>query len=257
MRDSIRQPELELYDLAGGICFDPECQKAADTAFLVALAVPLVILVIAVIFLFQDSEPAEAQVFDDPDTSAHFLAPKGQSPERDKAGKLTFRPISYVPWPVEADAQAERVRVAVGPAGQEAHRTFVFDPILAQPSQLVGVSLPRPMGLILEEDQRLRRVVVAGFVEGSVAEQRSKVGRLQTGRSKSSVQEGDVLRACTCTTLEYGASALLGAKPATKMRTMYGADGQTWPEVMGALSRGSADDGEVTLIFERYVGNVN
>ena len=47
--------------------------------------------------------------------------------------------------------------------------------ILAQPSQLVGVSLPRPMGLILEEDQRLRRVVVAGFVEGSVAEQRSKV----------------------------------------------------------------------------------
>ena len=28
-------------------------------------------------------------------------------------------------------------------------------------------------------------------------------------------------------------------------------------QVMGALSRGSADDGEVTLIFERYVGNVN
>lgn len=46
--------------------------------------------------------------------------------------------------------------------------------LLPQPSLVVSVSLPRPMGIILEENKRLQLVVVAGFVQGSAAEQRSK-----------------------------------------------------------------------------------
>ncbi len=37
------------------------------------------------------------------------------------------------------------------------------------------MSLPRPMGVVLEEDARRGRVVVGGFLEGSVAEKRAKV----------------------------------------------------------------------------------
>lgn len=46
---------------------------------------------------------------------------------------------------------------------------------LPQPSKVLGVSLPRPMGVVLEEDVRRGRVVVGGFIEGSVAEKRAKV----------------------------------------------------------------------------------
>ena len=46
---------------------------------------------------------------------------------------------------------------------------------LPQPSRVLGVSLPRPMGVVLEEDARRGRVVVGGFIEGSVAEKRAKV----------------------------------------------------------------------------------
>jgi hypothetical protein len=46
---------------------------------------------------------------------------------------------------------------------------------LPQPSKVLGVSLPRPMGVVLEEDARRGRVVVGGFIEGSVAEKRAKV----------------------------------------------------------------------------------
>ena len=35
------------------------------------------------------------------------------------------------------------------------------------------------------------------------------------------------------------------------MQVLYGADGQTWSGVRGALRRGTAKDGEVTLILER------
>lgn len=47
--------------------------------------------------------------------------------------------------------------------------------ILPQPSRVLGVSLPRPMGVVLEEDVRRGHIVVSGFVEGSVAEKGAKV----------------------------------------------------------------------------------
>ena len=48
--------------------------------------------------------------------------------------------------------------------------------ILAQPSKVLAVSLPRPMGIVLEEDTQRGRVVVSELAEGSEAAKRAKVG---------------------------------------------------------------------------------
>ena len=47
--------------------------------------------------------------------------------------------------------------------------------ILRQPSKVLAVSLPRPMGIILEEDARRGRVVVGELAAGSEAAKRAKV----------------------------------------------------------------------------------
>lgn len=52
--------------------------------------------------------------------------------------------------------------------------------VLPQPSKVLAVSLPRPMGIILEEDARRGRIVVSGFTEGSPAEKAAKVLRSST-----------------------------------------------------------------------------
>ena len=67
------------------------------------------------------------QVFDDPETGARFQSSEDAQPERDRLGKLAYRAVSYTPWPIPTDAEGERVRVPVGPAGKEALRTFVFE----------------------------------------------------------------------------------------------------------------------------------
>ena len=46
---------------------------------------------------------------------------------------------------------------------------------LQGPSKLIQVVLPRPMGVIFEEDARHKQAVVVGFVKGSIAEQKMKV----------------------------------------------------------------------------------
>jgi hypothetical protein len=53
----------------------------------------------------------------------------------------------------------------------------VFEKLLPGPSQIVCVTLPRPLGVVFEFDERRKRASVAGFVEGSNAEQRQKVSR--------------------------------------------------------------------------------
>lgn len=47
--------------------------------------------------------------------------------------------------------------------------------LLPQPSELIMASLPRPLGLVLEYDERRKRATVVELIEGSVAEQKSKV----------------------------------------------------------------------------------
>ncbi len=46
--------------------------------------------------------------------------------------------------------------------------------LLPQPSKVLAVSLPRPMGIVLEEDTQRGRVVVSELAEGSEAAKRAK-----------------------------------------------------------------------------------
>ncbi|KAL0024275.1 hypothetical protein WJX79_002109 [Trebouxia sp. C0005] len=227
-------------------------QEAADRAFLTVTLIPLLGLLVAIILRFR---PAAAenldgdQVFDDPATGVYFESPDGTIPERDRKGELAFRPVSFTPWPVEAGTPGERLRIDIGPASKTSPRTFIFDRRIVD-SDILKVTLPRPMGLVFEEDKAKGQVVVADFVEGSEAEKRNKVAKLnQSWRSVAQV--GDVLRACTCTNLVYATRSLLGVKAPVRTIVVYGADNQKWPKVLAALKAGSRSDGEVTLVFER------
>lgn len=172
--------------------------------------------------------------------------------------------------------------------------------VLPQPSQLVAVTLERPLGIEFEEDARRKRVVVCGFTPGAWwllwravrrrqvcmssilcwatlaqpssawrsasplirpphathagghAEQRMRQAKLNASAAAAAALEGDVLRACTCTNIVYPPQALaFGMQPPTRSIVVYGADGQTWPQVVAALKKGLVSDGTVTLVLER------
>lgn len=67
----------------------------------------------------------------------------------------------------------------------------MFNKVLPQPSELLLVTLPRPMGVVIEYDQQKKRAVVADVVERSAAEQKQKVAGLNPGLAKESVQTGE------------------------------------------------------------------
>jgi len=52
----------------------------------------------------------------------------------------------------------------------------VFEKALPGDSELVAVTLPRPLGVVFEYEEPKKRAFVAGFVPGGNAEQRQKVG---------------------------------------------------------------------------------
>jgi hypothetical protein len=168
-------------------------------------------------------------------------------------GDLTWKAVSYTPFPVEEGCAGERVRVNIGPVGSRKPRTFVFEKKLRQPSTVFAVTLPRPMGVIVEEDKRRKRVVVADVVEKSRAGQRVKLGNFDHTKRAEAVLPGDVLRGCTCTTLMYPTASLLFGKPPQRHVLMYGADGERWARVATALKRGLVEDGPVTLVLERQL----
>ena len=66
------------------------------------------------------------KVFEDTSTGVVFEADEGRAPEVDRKGELAFKAVSYTPWPVEAGAEGERIRVSVGPVNACAPRTYVF-----------------------------------------------------------------------------------------------------------------------------------
>eukprot|EP00882_Tetradesmus_deserticola_P006919 GHRQ01007289.1.p1 GENE.GHRQ01007289.1~~GHRQ01007289.1.p1 ORF type:complete len:321 (+),score=76.04 GHRQ01007289.1:173-1135(+) len=240
-----------------GMCFTQECQANADRTFLLALAIPLVAAAAVVAYLLRPP-PQElkdsGQVFEDEATGFSFYAPEdGTVPERDKNGNLAFRAISYTPWPVPSDFEGERLRIDVGPIAAREARTFVFNRLLPQPSELVTVTLPRPMGVVFQYDKRTKQAVVADVVEGSAAEQRRKVAGLNRSLDRESVQDGDILRGVTCTNFVYPTRALFGAVPPQRHVVVYGADKQTWASIRGALRKGEPKDGPVTLVLERRV----
>lgn len=55
-----------------------------------------------------------------------------------------------------------------------ASRSKVFGRELRKPSKIIEVVLPRPLGIIFEEDAARQRVVVSAFVPGSHADQLTK-----------------------------------------------------------------------------------
>ncbi|EIE24020.1 hypothetical protein COCSUDRAFT_5564, partial [Coccomyxa subellipsoidea C-169] len=213
------------------MCFDAACQAAMDRAFLTATTIPLLGLAGAVAYKYRPAawQKSEGkQVIEDPGTGAVFEGKAGARPELDRRGQLAWRALSYQQWPVEAGSEGDRVRIHVGPVNALEPRTFVFTRTLSQPSKVLGVSLPRPMGVVLEEDTRRGRVVVGGFLEGSVAEKRAKVAKLNRVLEDSSVMAGDVLRGFTCTNFVYQTQALFGAKAPQRTIVLYGADKQKW-----------------------------
>ena len=66
-------------------------------------------------------------------------------------------------------------------------------------------------------------------------------------------QVGDVLRAVTATKVEWGnRTELTGDLTGSERRVvLFGADGQSWPKVQGALRSGLIADGDVELVLER------
>lgn len=169
-------------------------------------------------------------------------------------GELAFRAVSYTPYPVEEGVEGERLRIEVGPTDRRVPRTYLFEKKLRQPSKLLTVTLPRPLGIVLEEDKRRKRVVVSGTITGSRAEQKAQLAKVDRARQWEAPLPGDVLRACTCTTLMYPANSLiLGMQPPQRYVVLYGADGQRWEKVSIALKRGLVSDGPVTLVLERPI----
>ena len=208
-----------------------------------------------------ETSEEEPPYFEDKDTGIIFQSSRqGTVPARDRFGELSYRPISYTPWPVEASAlekeSCESIRIPVGPIGATQPRSFIFDRILPQPSVMIVVTLPRPLGIIFEEDVRHGgRAVVVDIVPGGSADRLTKKASLSpTVLAKTSPKVGDVLRACTCTNVVYKTAALMfGAQTPERVVVVFGADQQRWPDVATALKRGLVADGEVTLVLERQL----
>jgi hypothetical protein len=251
---SALEPLLHLSALAAApppACFSAECQEAKDAVFLASLALPPLLLAAAAAWLLRGPPPDAANLFRDSSTGVIYEAPDGEQPELDRRGELAFRAVGNTPWPVAEGAPGERVRVGVGPVGAAQPRTFLFEKVLPPPSALVVATLPRPLGMVLEEDVRTRRVVVAALAPGGNADRRARRAALDPGSAAAAPAEGDVLRAVTSTNLVYPARALLGARPPTRTVVLFGCDGQRWPAVAAALKRGLVADGQVTVVLER------
>ena len=234
-------------------CFDAQCQASKDAIFAASIITPILAFAAAATFIFTRSR--SDNIFNDPDTGATFEAPEGTEPLRDRYGELAFRAISYTPWPIQAgEDSGEAIRIEVGTVGATQLRTFLFEKILPQPSQLIVVKLPRPLGIVFEEDTRTGRAVLAEIVPGGNADQRRKKASLDPGLSTTAPKEGDILRACTATNIVYRTGALMfGAQTPERAIVVYGADKEKWPAVATALRRGLLADGEVTLVLERKV----
>mmetsp|Transcript_7227 Transcript_7227/g.18804 ORF Transcript_7227/g.18804 Transcript_7227/m.18804 type:complete len:315 (+) Transcript_7227:91-1035(+) len=141
----------------------------------------------------------------------------------------------------------------VGPVGARKPKPYAFKRVLAPPSTLVSVRMPRPLGITFEMDEKGYTRVVE-LVRNSKAAQQSSVARLGAGpESGAYTAVGDVLRGATATTMDWGGrTKLTGDLSGSQRRVvLFGADGQSWAEVQGALRSGQVADGEVELVLER------
>lgn len=170
---------------------------------------------------------------------------------------IAYKVQSYTLWPVADDVESERVRIPVGDVRNLHTETFLFDKQLPGPSEIVVASMPRPLGVVMEEVAgEDKRVVVCDVIPGTAAAQRLQLTRFDKKHRASAVLPGDLLRAVTCTTIVYqsrkGLQIGLGRLP-ERHRVVFGADGQPWRKVRAALKAGLVQDGPVTLVLERPV----
>lgn len=89
----------------------------------------------------------------------------------------------------------------------------MFNKVLPQPSELVTVTLPRPLGVVFEYDSQLKRAVVVDTIEGSAAAQKQRVAGLNPRLAKESVKTG------TCAAVGHVVlSFVLSAEMAKRVR---------------------------------------
>lgn len=230
------------------VCFDAACQAASDRAALWSYALPAAAAAAAMWRVWAGrTEPAEVM---QELKEAEALA-------EDKRGDVILTPWGYTPWPVDKDADPESfvtLRVPLGVAGRPGRlpQPFAFPHTLGESSQIYQVTLERPMGITFEE--RRGRAEVVELTPGGNAEQMAKVARMQPGGAEAAdaPMEGDVLRACTCTTFAYKNMYAqgFGERP-RRIISIFGGDSESYERVINALRRGLVADGPVTLIFER------
>lgn len=236
-------------------CFNTDCQATKDIAFVFSLILPILAFCGAAVLVFRRQTPSPDKIttiFDDPETGTVFQGPEGVEPARDQRGELAFRAVSYTPWPVDTNTGGKPVRIGVGKVGGIQPRTFLFEKVLPQPSELVVARLSRPLGIVFEEDARAGRAIIAELVPGGHAERLWRRASLDPGFAATAPAVGDVLRACTATNIVYPTGALMfGAQKPERAVVVFGADGQRWPAVAAALKKGLVADGDVTLVLER------
>lgn len=188
-----------------------------------------------------------------------------ERPWKDYWGNFVRAPIGYESFLIQ-DPQLEingtsasdpekwfKFTPEVGAVGKRKPLPFAFQRVLAPPSTLVSVRMERPLGITFEMDDAGRTRVVE-LVRNSKAAQQSAVARLGAGPSSGSfAQVGDVLRGVTATTMVWGKrTELTGDLTGSQRRViLFGADGQSWSDVQGALRSGYVADGAVELILER------
>ena len=239
-------------------CFDAECQANKDAIFFASIIIPVVIFGIAaqalvkkekenLVTLESEARGNEKVVFEVDADVADLVA-------RDKRGEIVYRAIGYTPWLTEQGPEDECIRIETGTVGKLKPQSYLFDKKLAPPSKLLTVTLPRPLGIIFEEDYAHKRAVVAEIVEGSNADQLAKRSALGPSGDDNSPRVGDVLRACTTTNIVYKPAALaFGAQIPERAIVLFGADNERWSRVAVALKRGLKADGPVTLVLERQL----
>eukprot|EP00191_Tetraselmis_sp_GSL018_P009646 CAMPEP_0177607316 /NCGR_PEP_ID=MMETSP0419_2-20121207/17849_1 /TAXON_ID=582737 /ORGANISM="Tetraselmis sp., Strain GSL018" /LENGTH=319 /DNA_ID=CAMNT_0019101883 /DNA_START=57 /DNA_END=1017 /DNA_ORIENTATION=- len=193
---------------------------------------------------------------------------KQEEPEAEKCawkdywGNLVRSPFGYQSFPIEDPGyegpnlrdQERWVKFSphVGLVGKRKALPYAFKRLLEPPSTLIIVRARRPLGIVFEmDDAGLVRVVE--LVRSSRAAQQSAVARLGADPDSGAYPRvGDVLRAVTATTMDWGArAALLGDLSGSERRVvLFGADGQPWPEVQSALRSGLVADGDVEMVLD-------
>ena len=161
-----------------------------------------------------------------------------------------FKVSSYRTWPATSEDEGETVRISVGRVDQQTKQKYVFEKVLPQPSKLIVVTFSRPAGLVFSENSASTQVLVSEVVKGSQAGQKFRLAQFDKTRLQECAVPGDVLRAVTATAVVSVGKWAFGQRLERHV-VLFGADGQRWPKIAGALKQGLAQDGSVTFVLER------